>query len=253
MGSGGTMRRFSDYIIYVDESGDHSLEKIDRDYPVFVLAFCIFRKDDFAASIVPRIQEFKFRWFGHDSIVLHEREIRQQKAPFKFLQNEEIRGRFMTDLSGILREAPMTMIAAVIDKAALKRRYASPANPYAISLRFCVERTALLLDAAGQGGHIAHCVFERRGPKEDAELELEFRRICDGSNFRGEAIDGLRLVFADKRTNSSGLQLADLTARPLGLHVLRPGQPNRAFDIIETKLRRNPEGEYRGWGLKVFP
>jgi len=35
---------FSDYIIHVDESGDHSLESIDPNYPVFVLAFCIFNK-----------------------------------------------------------------------------------------------------------------------------------------------------------------------------------------------------------------
>jgi len=36
---------YSDYVIYVDESGDHTLTAIDRDYPVFVLDFCIFRKD----------------------------------------------------------------------------------------------------------------------------------------------------------------------------------------------------------------
>jgi hypothetical protein len=33
---------FSDYIIYVDESGDHGLSKIDGSYPVFVLVFTIF-------------------------------------------------------------------------------------------------------------------------------------------------------------------------------------------------------------------
>ncbi|HMN84526.1 MAG TPA: DUF3800 domain-containing protein [Bauldia sp.] len=247
------MKRFGDYIIYVDESGDHSLAKVDRDYPIFVLAFCILRKEDFAASIGPGIQEFKFRWFGHDSIVLHEREIRQQTAPFKFLQNPEVRARFMAELSELLAAAPMTIVAAVIDKAELARRYASPGNPYAISLRFCVERAAAFLDAAGQRDRITHCIFERRGAKEDAELELEFRRICDGSNYHGAPIDGVEIVFADKRTNSIGLQLADLTARPVGLHVLRPGQPNRAFDIIETKLRRNSGGDYRGWGLKVFP
>ncbi|MDR2189439.1 MAG: DUF3800 domain-containing protein [Azonexus sp.] len=38
---------WSDTIIYVDESGDHSLESIDPEYPVFVLAFCIFRKDEY--------------------------------------------------------------------------------------------------------------------------------------------------------------------------------------------------------------
>lgn len=28
---------YNDYVIYVDESGDHTLTAIDRDYPVFVL------------------------------------------------------------------------------------------------------------------------------------------------------------------------------------------------------------------------
>ena len=32
---------FSDYIVYVDESGDHGL-KIAPLYPIFVLAFCVF-------------------------------------------------------------------------------------------------------------------------------------------------------------------------------------------------------------------
>ena len=29
---------YSDYIVYVDESGDHGLKTIDENYPVFVLA-----------------------------------------------------------------------------------------------------------------------------------------------------------------------------------------------------------------------
>ena len=41
-------RRFSDYVVYVDESGDHSLERIDPDYPVFVLALCVFHKRHYA-------------------------------------------------------------------------------------------------------------------------------------------------------------------------------------------------------------
>ena len=34
---------YSDYIVYVDEAGDHSLDHIDSNFPVFVLAFCIFK------------------------------------------------------------------------------------------------------------------------------------------------------------------------------------------------------------------
>ena len=37
-------RRSSDYVVYVDESGDHSLASIDTSYPVFVLALCVVHK-----------------------------------------------------------------------------------------------------------------------------------------------------------------------------------------------------------------
>ncbi|MFT5226556.1 MAG: hypothetical protein ACI8XX_002318 [Polaribacter sp.] len=52
---------FSDYIVYVDESGDHGLKTIDPNYPVFVLVFCIFHKSHFIEKIVPAIQGFKFK------------------------------------------------------------------------------------------------------------------------------------------------------------------------------------------------
>jgi hypothetical protein len=38
------MQAFSDYIVFVDESGDHSLVKIDPGYPIFVLACCLIEK-----------------------------------------------------------------------------------------------------------------------------------------------------------------------------------------------------------------
>jgi len=41
---------FSDYIVYVDESGDHNLERINPEYPLFVLAFCIFEKKNVRKS-----------------------------------------------------------------------------------------------------------------------------------------------------------------------------------------------------------
>ena len=64
---------FSDYIVYVDESGDHGLESIDHNYSVFVLAFCVFTKEAYVESVAPAIQRFKFRHFGHDMAILHEK------------------------------------------------------------------------------------------------------------------------------------------------------------------------------------
>jgi len=52
--------------------------------------------------------------------------------------------------------------------------------------------------------------------------------------------------------DSAGLQLADLVARPIGLSVLRPGQPSRAFDAVKPKLLVK-NGRADEWGLKCYP
>lgn len=245
------MSDFSDYIVYVDESGDHNLVKTNPKYPIFVLAFCIFSKQEYTEHVVPRIQELKFKWFGHDCDVLHEHEIRKRLKPFDVLTPKPRFDAFMADLTQILEQAPMTVIAAVIKKEELREKYHRPANPYELGLRFCMERLALHLEGKGSTGK-THIVFECRGRQEDRDLELEFRRICDQAG-TGSGMANLDIRFVDKKANSSGLQIADLIARPIGLRVLRPDQPNRAFNIIETKFRRSGAGKVKGWGLKIFP
>ncbi|WP_223146681.1 DUF3800 domain-containing protein [Methylomonas albis] len=73
---------FSDYIVYVDESGDHGLTSIDPSYPIFVLMFCIFKKRDYVQAVVPLIQEFKLKHFGHDQVILRETDIRRDRGSF---------------------------------------------------------------------------------------------------------------------------------------------------------------------------
>lgn len=247
------MENYSDYIIYVDESGDHGLDVIDSSYPIFVLTFCIFHKKHYVGTIVPMVQDLKFRWFGHDAIVLHEREIRKQTPPFKFLQNRSTRDKFLNELTEIIDSINITIISSVIHKHDHKSAYSSPANPYEIAMKFCIERTFMFLKDKKEESALTHCIFERRGVAEDNKLELEFRRICDGANYHGQKITCIDILFVDKKANSSGLQIADLTARPIGQHVMRPDQANRAYSIIERKLRRSPTGKIDGWGLKVFP
>ena len=80
------MTAFSDHIVFVDESGDHGLTGIDPQFPVFALAFCVLRKEDYITRVTPAFQRFKFEFFGHDEVVLHEHEIRKQQQPFTFLR-----------------------------------------------------------------------------------------------------------------------------------------------------------------------
>jgi hypothetical protein len=128
-----------------------------------------------------------------------------------------------------------------------------PDNLYHLALRLALETLDSIICVGGQRETTTHIVFEARGKKEDDALELEFRRICDGANHRKERLN-LQIVIADKQINSTGLQLADLTARPIGRFVLNPNQANRAYEIIREKLARSPEtGEVEGFGLRCYP
>jgi Protein of unknown function (DUF3800) len=254
---------FSAHIVYVDESGDHSLRSVDENYPIFVLSFCIFRKSEYSAVASRDLQNFKFRWFGHDSHVLHESDIVKRRFPFAFLDYDNIRERFMDDLSAVLEATSMTVMTAVIKKDALKQRYARPENPYQIALLFCLEKTKEFLRCQEIVDGECHIICESRSPrekagrgKEDRELEVEFQCIIAGRHFLqvpGSEMPNFAIAFVSKQANSAGLQLADLIARPIGLRVLREHQQNRAFDIIQPKIWKGPVGNSPFYGMKVFP
>lgn len=250
--SGKAALEHSDYIVFVDESGDHGLQSIDPNYPVFVLAFCIFEKRAYVDEICPALQRLKLKHWGHDMVVLHEHEIRKPAGDYLFLINAERREAFLTDLNEFVEASPFVLVATVIRKQPFKDRYMIPVSPYSVALAFGLERVFMHLRDLGQGQQLTHVVVERRGEREDKELELEFRRICDGANFLNCRFP-FQIVMASKQTNTCGLQLADMIARPIGIKTLRPSQPNRAYEILEKKFRRSPSGGVKGWGLKTFP
>lgn len=248
---------FSKYIVYVDESGDHSLTSIDQNYPIFVLAFCVFHKRHYSDAIVPALEKFKFNYFGHDQVVLHENEIRKEKGAFNIFRSREEKYKFLHELTAIIDFSNFILISCTIDKRLIGNVSDSDSNPYHIALRYCMESLFDFLREKNQDTSKTHVVVECRGEKEDRALELEFRRICDGNNRMGSALP-FEILFADKKAMSSGLQLADLVARPIGLKTLRPEQENRAFEVLKRKFycdggRANAGQGFEGVGMKIFP
>jgi hypothetical protein len=248
---------FSKYIVYVDESGDHSLQSIDEKYPVFVLAFCVFHKRHYSEQVVSALEKFKFNHFGHDQVILHEHEIRKEKGAFTIFRSREQKHQFLNELTGIIEHSNFILISCVIDKRALRKQADLASNPYHIALGFCLDALYDFLQEKKQHDRKTFVVVECRGKKEDAELELEFRRMCDGNNRLNQTLP-FDVLFADKKAMSSGLQLADLVARPIGLSVLRPEQENRAFDALKPKFycdggRAGVGKGFEGLGLRIFP
>jgi hypothetical protein len=240
---------FSDYIVFADESGDHGLTTIDPQFPIFALVFCVFEKGAYCNEIEPAFRRLKFKYFGHDSAILHEREIRKQEPPFAFLRSDpRLRLNFMEDVNSLMASAPFHAYCAVIDKMKHKARYSDPWNPYEIAMQFCMEKLSNRLVVDGQRGRLTHVLFEARGREEDRQLELEFRRVAANQKQWGwRSVDfnrtPLEPIFVPKAANLAGHQLSDLIARPIALRAVRPDQSNRAFEIISGRI----------WDLKIFP
>lgn len=247
------MSNFSDYVVYVDESGDHGLTKFDANFPVFVLNFCVFRKHEYITGVVPALQEIKFRYWGHDMVVFHEHEIARREGVFAFPGEPARYGAFLTDTSSWVAASPFVVIAVVIRKKEFVELHALEKNVYHEAMKLGVERVNKYLGRREEPGRLVHFVFEMRGGNEDKQLKSAFRQVCEGDNYKVEVFN-FKIVVASKQVNSTGLQLADLIARPIGRHVLNPDQPNQAFDVIVTKFDRHPEtGDVKGYGLKTYP
>ncbi|MBN1540766.1 DUF3800 domain-containing protein [candidate division KSB1 bacterium] len=245
------MAEFSDAIVFVDESGDHGLERIDPDYPLFVLSFCIFNKVDYYSSFVPAVKKLKFDYFGHDQVILREHSIRKRQDAFERM-NKEQRESFLNELSHVIEATSFVLIAIVVKKSVFHQRYSQPSHVYHLAMEYGLERLYRLIRNKCQDQKLTHVIFEARGKSEDQRLELEFRRKCGGDNYFKKILP-FEIMIVDKKANSEGLQIADMTARPVGLFVLRPGQPNRAFDILKGKFYRDKLGNISGFGIKVFP
>ncbi len=204
----------SDFIVFADESGDHSLAKINPDYPVFVLSFCIFRKTDYVESVCPLLQRFKLRWWAHDGVVLHSMRIKRQEFPFVFLKTLGKRERFMADLTDTLARCPFTIIAAVIDKVRLRNQYLQPENPYSLALKFCLERVHHFFRDRGQVFRETAFLFECRGKREDAELARIFRRLAS-VRITEEGCRDTRSNSSKRRPICPGCRSQIWSARPL--------------------------------------
>lgn len=248
---------FSRYVVYVDESGDHGIANLDENYPVFALAFSVFDKLHYLEDVVPKVQQLKFETFGHDIVVLHEAEIVKEKGAFSgVFRSKAEKTNFLTKLTTIIESVNFILISCVVDKRRITKA-AVEEGVYNFALGHCLETLFEFLQEKGQHKLRTSIVFEARGKVEDRDLELAFRRICDGNNVMKEKLP-FGIVIADKKTNSTGLQFSDLMARPIGLSVLKPDQPNQAFEVLKPKFycsggRCNVGHDYLGFGLKVKP
>lgn len=242
----------SRFIAFFDECGDHSLTKVNPELPVFVLCTVIVEREVYARTVVPEISAFKLRYFAHEGINLHSRDIRKAEGPFSILQNLRVRNGFMDELSAMIGRLPFTLFATVIHKNTFKERYGDGArNPYDVALEFSFERILHFMKSHKETA--LPVIAEARGKNEDNELRASFHRLMTEGTYyiKAERFQKLTcpISFRRKQDNIAGVQLADLCAYPVARKALKPTAENRAFSVIEPKFYRSGNV----FGLKEFP
>lgn len=242
----------SRFLAFFDECGDHSLVKINPQLPLFLLCTVIVDRQAYAEKVIPAIGAFKLRYFAHEGVNLHSRDIRKAEGPFAILQNAAVRERFMTELTALIAAMPATVFATAINKHGFVARYGHEArNPYNVALEYSFERVLHFMEAQGET-HLP-VIAEARGKQEDNALQASFYKLLSQGTHYNEAERFRKLVcpisFRRKNDNIAGIQLADLCAHPIARRVLRPGEANRAFDVVAPHIYQAG----RVNGLKVFP
>lgn len=240
-------------IMFLDESGDHSLIKIDNSYPMFVLAGCVFDFDYYSSTIEPEINKLKNKHFGRTNIILRSYDIRKQKGDFACLVDKKKRELFQKDLADLIRTFDFKIIAAAINKTNLKVQYHDPDNPYNLCLKFILERSVMFL---GRSNDKLIFRIESRETKNDRKLAEVYEKFRS-ENHKLFAKEEIQSKFADlsfnqKTQNIPGHQIADLIAYPTGVFVLDNARRNRSFEVIRSKFHQK-NGNYLNYGLKIFP
>ena len=241
-------------VMFLDESGDHSLSFIDPQYPVFVLGGVIMDKDYAEGPLVDSLTRFKSELFDNPDIILHTSDISRNRNGFEPLKEPSFRRLFYERLNDLMATLPYSVIACAVKKTEHLARYELAAlDPYLLSLGILVERFCFEIGNVNDGGAI---VAESRNSVLDSSLVAGWRNLQQNGTYylEAETIDNRisELELRNKSENIAGLQLADLVVSPIGRHVI--GKSDKLdWEIVRQKFRRSYAGRIDGYGLIVLP
>lgn len=244
-----------DYLVYLDETGDHSLQHIDRQYPIFALGAVICKTEDYINKINPSFDQLKYKFWGKRHVILHSTCIRKSRNEFNILQNPAVRAEFFQDLNKKMLDSPFQIIISAVDKYDHNLTYVDPTNPYYLTLSFILERLFFLIGRPHRGRKSCRLIAESRDDSENRRLEKVFEYYqTNGTQFvRSAELQFIKgISFVRKEENETGHQIADLCLYPTA-RTLLSGNIHPSMPIVYNKIYKRADGHPVGYGLKYFP
>jgi hypothetical protein len=210
------------YRIYIDEVGNPDLGSSDNpNHRYLSLTGVVLDLRHVQTTVHPQMEELKNKYFVHhpdEPVVLHRKEMHKGAAPFEALKTPGVRIRFDEELLGLLRAWDYTVITVCLDKRRHRETYATwRYDPYHYCLELLLERFYFFLVRHSAVGDV---MAESRGGRENQRLMDAYTRLCErGTHYIAaeqlqEVLTSRQLKVRQKTLNITGLQLADLLARP---------------------------------------
>lgn len=195
------------YFVFIDESGEANVSKVDLKFDVFVLCGVFFREDHYK-EFDSALKQIKRKYFGSEDVVLHSYEMRWWKGAFKIFDNKKIRTSFYADMEKVFTESNYKIISCIVNKKEYKQRYPLKNYAYEESFKFLCERT---LSLVGKGKRNKSLSFlKTHWSFSDNKIILDFSTFKDfmhHERFIEETLNNLLLsnvnVVLSVQTNSS--------------------------------------------------
>lgn len=244
-----------EFLVFLDETGDHSLQHIDKQYPIFALGAFFCSSDRYINEINPAFDQLKYKFFNKRHVILHSTDIRRSRKDFNILLNENTRASFFEELNKTISDTRFQFVFSLVDKLEHTGQYVDPDNPYDLTLSFIMERARFLIGKKFPG---AKCRFiaESRDKSENQKLKKTFDRFKkSGTGFVGaRELDFITdLDFVSKSENETGHQIVDLCLYPLARTYLT-NKCHPSVPYFYPQIYKNPSNQSPiGYGLKSFP
>lgn len=250
------------FYLCLDECGSHKMHPQGDKFTAFGLSG-IFIDAEMYPSLDRRWKTWKANRLGSPEVIVHEPDVRKRNAPF-YREDVDEQHELYASLEAELKALEYGLISAVINKTDFHSEYGSgsvdeflPASQYLMSLDFIIERFVhFLYYVAGDARGIV--LAESRGTLEDAQVQQEYVRLMiEGTQYHSASWFRYQLApfieFLPKHANHSGLQLADLAARPCAEKVIDPASTPHRWETFRAKLYDGNCGRPESYGLKAFP
>lgn len=257
--------------IFIDESGQREYgESTD---PYFVNCGLIINKSDIA-EYEHELKGIKRAFLGDPLVELKSNWLRRpKKAAERYLQRYNIKEErlkiFVEAVYRWVENIKLVIIASVIDKPAVQKKYVKPMHPSALAYLFLMQRYHKYLEENGAKGEV---IFDDLSGKSKAGNEwkkllcrqhkLLQDKCCPFTKMIFPRLKG-ELVFKES-SELSLLQLSDLAAYNVFRQMRDYGEDWKSpktrevtvydwLDKIVNKFRISDNGIISGYGIVVFP